>query len=88
MRVEPCTCPKCQVAMRPQLPLIEVVELPPPDFYFGKAWAKARAQFIRNGRRLVSPPAQKAVNPASGVGVFCNGSTAPNKGRSLKGTKP
>lgn len=67
MRSEPCTCPKCLAGGRTQLPLIEVSDLPDPDFYFGRYFKRLLK---------VSPPAKKAANPASGVGVFCNGSSS------------
>lgn len=76
MRPEPCTCPKCYPG---QLPLIEVVDLPREHLlYFGRY---ARSVF------QVSPPTKNAITLASGAGVFCNGSTAPTKGRSIEGNE-
>jgi hypothetical protein len=62
------------------LPLIEVKEIPADFELIPNFWhAAIRLRSARRARESlfrVSPPAKKAANPASGVGVFCNGSLA------------
>lgn len=62
------------------LPLIEVEEVQPDLYLIPNFWQSAiRLRAARRARESlfrVSPPAKKAANPASGVGVFCNGSLA------------
>lgn len=86
MRHVGCFCPKC---LQGKLPLIEVVELPLLPTPGQLAWIDACRRRAERLCPLVSPLAKKAVNPASDVGVFCNGSmSAPiDKGGSISGVK-